>query len=84
MLPAADKEVYSRAESRRGSRPVVPPKAPNLAGMSRKAARRAETRWEAQYEAARLATLKRQIDANKTRLKRIRKKLGTNPRKLNE
>lgn len=78
--------VYLNEEAHRGTRqaPSKPVKQASTVG-SLYARRKAEEQYQKDLERWEIACLDQLINANKTRLKRIRQKLGTNPRKnLNE
>lgn len=74
--------IYLNEEAHRGTRqpPPKPVKQPSTVGSlyNRK---KAEEQYQKDLERWEIACLDQLINANKTRLKRIRQKLGTNPRK---
>lgn len=73
---------YLQEEAHRGSRqpPSKPVKqAPTVGSLY--ARKKAEEQYQKDLERWEIACLDQLINANKTRLKRIRQKLGTNPRK---
>lgn len=74
--------VYLNEESHRGTRklPSKPEKQASVVG-SLYARKKAEEQYLKDVERWEVACLDQLINANKTRLKRIRQKLGTNPRK---
>lgn len=81
-LSLNQRTVYLQEESHRGTRhmPPKPLKQTSTVGSlySRK---KAEELYQKDLEAWEISCLDLLINANKTRLKRIRQKLGTNPRK---
>ena len=74
--------LYLNEESHRGTRklPSKPEKQASVVG-SLYARKKAEEQYLKDVERWEVACLDQLINANKTRLKRIRQKLGTNPRK---
>ena len=82
QLDLDQRAVYLQGEAKRGSR-KMPPKPQKQASKvgSMYARKRAEEQHQKDLEQWEIACLDRQINANKTRLKRIRQKSGTNPRK---
>ena len=81
QLPSEVRAVYEGSESSRGIRkPPTRPKRPRRTG-DRYADAKAEDAHLIAVEAWEAASLDLRIDANKTRLKRIRAKVGANPRK---
>lgn len=77
--------VYLNEETHRGTRqsPPKPVKQASTVG-SLYAMKKAEEQYLKDVEHWEVACLDQQINANKTRLKRIRQKLGTNPRKISK
>lgn len=84
-LSTKQRMVYLNEESRRGTRkrPLKPVKQASTVG-SLYARKKAEEQYQKDLERWEIACLDQQINANKTRLKRIRQKLGTNPRKISK
>lgn len=80
-LPSEARAVYEGSESSRGTRkPPTRPKRPRRTG-NRYADAKADDAHLIAVETWEAALLDLKIDANKTRLKRIRAKVGANPRK---
>lgn len=79
-LSTKDQQTYKDNELKRGSRVVAPRKKPSTLGMDARHKRKADLQHERDVEAAQIATLQRKINASKQRLRRMRKKLGENPR----
>lgn len=74
--------LYLNEEAHRGTRklPSKPVKQASVVG-SLYARKKVEEQYQKDLERWEVACLDQLINANKTRLKRIRQKLGTNPRK---
>lgn len=82
LLNFKQRTIYLREESNRGRR--NPPPKPIKRGTpvcTSYARKKAEEDYLCELERWEIVCLDQQINANKTRLKRIRQKLGTNPRK---
>lgn len=82
QLSINQRTVYLIEEAKRGTRkpPTKPTKQASTVG-SLYARKKAEEQYLKDVERWEIACLDLLINANKTRLKRIRQKLGTNPRK---
>lgn len=80
-LPPNERLKFERGDRLRGSK--YPPKPVKMASnpMSMRDRRRAETRYLRDIEMWEVRCLELQINSAKSRLKRIRRKTGTNPRK---
>lgn len=82
QLTPAQRLIYDEEESSRGKRRVPPkPIKMKVSPRNRYKCAKEEERYTIALEAWEIKCLDLDIDANKTRLKRIRRKLGTNPRK---
>lgn len=79
-LPAESRDLYANTESLRSSE-AVRVERPSMAGLTLYKQRKADERYRLAVESAECAYLQRQVNSTKTRLKRIREKAGTNPRK---
>ena len=81
QLTPEQRLIYDDEESSRGKRRVPPkPTKIKVSPKNRYKYAKEEERYTIALEAWEIKCLDLDIDANKTRLKRIRKKLGTNPR----
>lgn len=82
QLTPEQRLIYEEEESKRGKRRVPPrPIKMQVSPENRYKFAKEEERYAIAIEAWEIKCLDLDIDANKSRLKRIREKLGTNPRK---
>lgn len=81
-LTAEQRQVYDRTQAQVGDSGLPPrPTAPRTAGLAPNKAQRLRELHAIDVERWEKACLRRQINAAKTRTKRMREKSGTNPRK---